>query len=998
MADNTDRIAELDAKWKRLADERNALGARYLAGEVELLNQIKQLNAEISATITELDNLIAPQSTSSVPVETSIPLPQPAAPSDNNTDPEVKPFTQTQSIPAGVEQPNVGVPVVSEDGSPSNLKQNPETGELYDPGGTPGDVTAPGAPGVGAQDDNPQESSQSTQTVNNSGSDSSDFEKFAYSNDQTRTSGFVRPQPNVLDQFATYTWQASMYLLSQEQYLKFMTSKNKSLSGYNLLIQNSGAPAGRSGFVGNQQTRSFYENNGVDTSAAAVAGRSPAFPLDFYIDNIEFTTYLLGKGSGQASNTVSLKFQVTEPNGITFINRLYQAVQDAAPRTEYGPVDYQQANYLMVLRWYGFDENGNPQLPANKISKTDPRAIVEKYIPFQIKEINFSVSNRQVTYDVVASTPGQMIAGTSRRGTVPADIELSGKTVGDILIGNSAAGTFSSRPAQQADIRRIDNATVGETYYENDGTASSTTPPPPTAAAVPSVGTMSAVGLMQALNSLQKEFVKKGIFEYADTYEIVFAPGAEVIKSAKVTLKDPTGNQGATPMGAPTSQSPSSALSDRQSVVYNARNIGIPAGTQVLYAIDKIIRDSSFVYDQAKVAATEESDEYIANAPRGTKNMQWYNIVMEAIPDGTKNDGKMNRPVYKIRYTINVYTLQNFVSRFYGSPQFLGVHKRYPYWFTGQNVAVLDYTATFNAMYQMVVSGNTPGNNLQNDLLKKSSASMADQIKWYWAPRSDQSTAGAENRGNEAPAEAAEYLYNYSDLASTKIRIIGDPAWIQQGPGLLGSVVIADQYPNPFLEDGTINYDFGQPMFEIAWQKPQDYDLTTGLADPYANTRDKYPVQSYVYTARVVTSELRGGRFEQTIQGFLYPFPTPSGSNTVNTTNQPPGKQDPRRIDNPNGGVNDRTGQPLKTQPGVNNTNGTIQEPNPAEAPAADSGNTGWYDDGTEPADTVYAQSPPEDPDSDGTVVAEQTEFEPPPKIGESGNNSDPPQIMVLET
>jgi hypothetical protein len=846
--------------------------------------------------------------------------------------------------------------------------------------------------GVGANDDNPQAASAVTQSVSSSGANSTTIDSAGSTN--TSNQQRIIPETNILDQYASSTWQVSLYLMSNEQYGQFLLSKKKSLSGYNLLIQNSGAPIGKAGFVGNLQTQVFTENNGTTSTATAGAGRNPAFPLDFYIDNIVLKNYLLGKGSGIATNFSEINFQITEPNGITLINRLYQAVQDAAPRNSSGPIDYSQAQYLMVIRWYGYDENGNPQPPpatkkqsnnvnGSAIEKTDPRAIVEKYIPFQIADIDFTVSSRLVTYDVRGKPSGQMVGGTSRRGTVPADLELTGQTVRDVLQGNPATPS-RLEPTQ--------------TLYELDGTPSYTSNAGP-ASSAPSVGTLTAVGLTQAMNDLQKELVKNGTFQYADTYEVVFAPGAEVIASAKVTLKNPKANQSATPMSKPTSQSPSSALPEKQSVAYNGRIIPVSAGTQMLYAIDQIIRNSSYIYNQANLTADENNPgEYIQN-DRSTP-VNWFNIIMEAVPDGNKIDTKRNATVFKIKYVITTYQVQNFVSRFFPSVTYLGVHKSYPYWFTGQNTAVLDYQAHINSMYQLVVTGSSPGQNLQNSQLQRFSASMTDQIKWYYAPRSSQSTAGAENRGNEIPAEAAEYMYGGSGLQYAKVKIIGDPAWIQQG-SLTGVNGLIDTVSQPFLLDGTINFDGVQPMFEVAFQKPEDYDLTTGLADPYRDKNDKsrLPKQSFIYQGTVVTSNFSGGRFEQLIEGTLYPFPVPDGSNAVSAPPPPPGQQDPRRTDNPNGGINGVTGQPLKVQPGVSNANGALPAPetvgsvSPGETP---DGNQ----DAVTPADTVTAQAPPEPADSDGVDVSIPTslDFVPLPKLAINIDIPDVPQNMALET
>jgi hypothetical protein len=89
-----------------------------------------------------------------------------------------------------------------------------------------------------------------------------------------------------------------------------------------------------------------------------------------------------------------------------------------------------------------------------------------------------------------------------------------------------------------------------------------------------------------------------------------------------------------------------------------------------------------------------------------------------------------------------------------------------------------------------------------------------------------------------------------------------------------------------FLPDGSIAFDNQDVLFEIAWQRPEDYDLNTGLADPYSQTQKKYnnrtALQSRVYLCKKVISEFRHGAFTQTLEGALYLFPIPSKTNTAN--------------------------------------------------------------------------------------------------------------------
>jgi hypothetical protein len=56
-------------------------------------------------------------------------------------------------------------------------------------------------------------------------------------------------------------------------------------------------------------------------------GRSPFFPVDYYIDDLELFSKFPGKGVGMPHNVLDIKFKVTEPNGITLIDNLYAAVK-----------------------------------------------------------------------------------------------------------------------------------------------------------------------------------------------------------------------------------------------------------------------------------------------------------------------------------------------------------------------------------------------------------------------------------------------------------------------------------------------------------------------------------------------------------------------------------------------------------------------------------------------------------------------------------------------
>jgi hypothetical protein len=107
--------------------------------------------------------------------------------------------------------------------------------------------------------------------------------------------------------------------------------------------------------------------------------------------------------------------------------------------------------------------------------------------------------------------------------------------------------------------------------------------------------------------------------------------------------------------------------------------------------------------------------------------------------------------------------------------------------------------------------------------------------------------------------------------------IVGDPAWLQQGEAFAG---FSSSNPSwgAFLADGTINTDAQQVMFEVSFNTPRDYNLSTGLiaqnSDGATQKQNNYQAQtaaqqSRVYRAIEVVSDFAKGKFTQLLKGKL---------------------------------------------------------------------------------------------------------------------------------
>lgn len=633
-----------------------------------------------------------------------------------------------------------------------------------------------------------------------------------------RTARAVTSQPNVLDLFASYTYSISLYLMSPDDYRRLIENKRRYVPGYLLMVQTGGAP----------------QNSGIFPIGSAVAaelgiplpaqGRNPHFSLDYYIDDLEIEQFVPGKGTNAAHNAARLKFKITEPNGITFIQQLNRAVEQYV--TVGGGEDvstangqYSTQNYLMVIRWYGYDSQGRvvspSQIPGFNLGgqKSDSRAIVEKFIPFQFEGIKFRVASKLVEYHCEAVAVNNQIATSQARGTIPFNIELSATTLQNLFNGNLTWEETRGPSAQEG--------------RENTQNSSTTAPPKASAAPDPQF----AMGLTQTLNKYQESLVADGIYTHPDIYRVIFShpemanasivPPGETNRLAKPMTQATTGAQAKD--GA------------RQSVNNAAQNVSATAGQSIIQFIQQSVQRSEFILNQQKKIKIKDENGVEREVPQsnGALATAWFKINIEAKPRGSKYfDPKRNDYAYEITYEVAPYAINEMRSEYFPAGRFRGVQKRYPYWFTGENTAVLKYEQDFNYLYYLTV------NSRQSPVTFNAAAaeSVIAQPRKSYSPSSGQSTQGQKGNTYEGIANAADYLYSPGDQGQVSMTIIGDPAWIMQGTlwrGVWSTAAIdtsaVDVYFDPFLDDGTINFDAREVLFEIVFKKPTDYDLGRGL-------------------------------------------------------------------------------------------------------------------------------------------------------------------------
>jgi len=374
-------LQALEAERVRLLAERDILAARYEAGDTSVLPQIQQLNQQLRNVILQIEEL----------------TPALAQSAGTTVAGPVSTTGQNQSTPA----------LNARDDGPT---QAPTSGGV-------GAGTSPNAYSSRGNDNTPPASASTTQQAINT----------AYANQ------LIVTQPNVLDQYASYTYAISWWLLTPGQYNNLTNglAPAPNTGNWTLLMQSGGAPT---------------------------SGRNWAFPYDYYLDDLEIDSTLAGKGTGMSTNAVTIRFKVVEPNGITLIQNLFRAVSAAystpasttvqqvnagqttaatvnATQTSQIP-NYVAAQYCLTIEFYGYDSQGNLVAPARgQLAGSTAQAVIKKYYPFVIDDLKFRTANNQVEYFISGKPVPYSTATSQSRGTIPYAIQLAGQTVTQLLQG-----------------------------------------------------------------------------------------------------------------------------------------------------------------------------------------------------------------------------------------------------------------------------------------------------------------------------------------------------------------------------------------------------------------------------------------------------------------------------------------------------------------------------------------------------------------------------------
>ena len=616
----------------------------------------------------------------------------------------------------------------------------------------------------------------------------------------------ITPKPNPLKQFASYTYNVSLYLVNKPG-LQRLQQGIKSVAGLPLILQSGGA-------------------SGAGVTDMFGAKRSPYFNLDYYIDDIELDGIVTGTSTQSIHNQHTIRFTITEPNGLTFLENLHNAVKDYKTSLGFAAekINYASQVYLMVIRFKGHQIDGIPET-LGEMTGGDADGYSEKYIPFVFTGVRFRMEDNKIVYHCEAAAPMSFYNLNATHAAIPFNVELNGGTVGDVLTANQVNIAQAPEQRETADqIQQTNSQEQKATLY---------------------------TGLVQALNDNSRKAYGA---EFANVYRIEFEEGAEFEKK-KITIPGPTTNKERTPMKASKEQ-PQAGATDR--IKKESRVKTIQAGTSIVQAIEQIVRGSEYVTAQQTIEIDEATGKVRQRDETNPQPFQWFKVVMQATPRSDRVNPQTNDYAYEIVYKVKRYQVGNPKSPFFPPPIFRGVHKEYKYWFTGENTEIRNFQQDFNYLYfQQITTAMSK--------VKMPEINTVHVSRNFYMPRATESSEGLGASG-EIGGSVASTLYSPGDLAKAEVTILGDPDWIAQSEIFYG---VDKSNNNPFEEDGSVNINASVVYFGIEWNTPDDFNDEGLLKPKRFDDKSNDPAIQLCYQANRIVTKLAQGEFTQRLEGTL---------------------------------------------------------------------------------------------------------------------------------
>ena len=661
-------------------------------------------------------------------------------------------------------------------------------------------------------------------------------------------------KPNILHGLATYN---TIFTLSGVN--------ERELSSHSFLTNSVHDIIARTGGIGNANvtTREFAEpdqdnNRSVErfvdkknynekySDSIGILDRAH----DLFIENVNMISTVGPNTERSLGNFTKMEFEVHEPFGITFIEK----VRAATAINKY--LDYQDAPLLLTIEFKGNDDRGNGNLMPFKVAKGYTKATpVVRKIPILIARVEFDVTEAGAKYNVIA-VPYTDLAFDDRykypRRVLTSQADNIYEWLNDTkrqLDEQQIKELKEDKTRQIADIYDLrihpDVVEKGKKYDKSKQ----------------STNTAGAV-------SDQKEF-------------------AEAVNES---LDEGLTGLSPTPKGSEAQGNPNIAITkyfeDAVRSQLGYQEIANDFWTAYLRGTGGY--EETLLKDKKKVANVIQSDAF-KQVLMNNQYVDWFKIkttVETPNPDVIDNITKMSpkRIIYEaIPFRIHIL-------KFLPPGVSLGlvdwskkVHKEYDFIYTGDNVDVQGLRINYKTAYYM---RNTRADD-RSDTDKGLFTHIADSFKEVFGLERDpepllplrqypSTIKGANTMStNTGLDNKAQQFYDYLthpevDMMRIELDILGDPAYLCQDMYLPISKTKKVKNTTYDLDLESFNADGYQPIINVRYRLPDDIDEKKGTMfseglDGKALFREENLFFNGLYQVNKVDSKFNDGQFTQTL-------------------------------------------------------------------------------------------------------------------------------------
>jgi len=641
------------------------------------------------------------------------------------------------------------------------------------------------------------------------------------------------------------------------------------------------------------------------------------FTPDLFLDDLEINTICGLSSETRGSNATDVKFTITEPYGMDFIENLFALCHTETP-DGLGEDNYLQIPYLLHIYFEGIKEDG----AIEKIPSSD------KIIPIHLVNIEVKLSSMGSIYKVEAVAYNEIVL-TEKFGRIPVTFELDGVYSGTTVLATPAGitGVYDTLAeigsAYGNDVAAGYNAITGKkttptkTNSPYDTTNKISDEIPQDSSSVANATTIG--GLMQslcfALNNYQHEletlipgyvgdhYYYNMVGDGTANHTTNMIKDATISGDADVKMADPisTNNQFDVSKAANwiSHYAADSEGMTKGGVEYGYRKITLSQGSSIVDSISTMIINSTYITDQIdvynatldEIAVASQFSEESGQGPNDLidkiTNTPLYWFIITPIVRNKQYDNIRRTYASYITYEIRPYLVYNSssVSISNGNPG-ERVVKEYDYIFSGKNTEILNFDIDFQSSFMTYgsptgdVKGHGTGAKMPEKTappaplpLKKTPINQGNSVRYNISS----STNNQPGIGSVAPAmvlagDVASTIYTLSDLLQLNLTIMGDPDYIKQDGIFMNSsstspITMGDTRPKYF------NYNSGEIYVNIGFKTPKDINASTGIMQTvYQKDTVAYSqsVFSGLYRIVSVTNKFSKGQFTQQLEMYRF--------------------------------------------------------------------------------------------------------------------------------